>query len=259
MVSLQPVRRRTISHSDSTWWAVWRRFKNGREKAPSHGADAPIQEASDRRRAPTREEAHRTLVRDLQNLPSSGRARVVLIANAIHGEGASSVAQDLAAALVQLQEGRVLLVDANVRSPSQHTALGVEPGPGLADFGSGIPEAERRGWSELDTGFAVLPAGLTPGDPAQLLSERVLKNAFVELRASFDWIIVDGPPVTIYSEASTLSSLADGTILVLRAESTRSEVAERAARIVTEAGGRLLGGVINRRKYHIPDFIYKHL
>ena len=184
---------------------------------------------------------------------------MVLVASAVHGEGASSVAEQLASTLVKGQEGRILLVDANLRSPSQHTKLHVEPSPGLVDVAIGTPQVDSALRSELAGGFTLLPAGQPTGDPIDLLSETVLAQVFLELRQGFDWIVVDGPPVTIYSEASTLSSLADATILVLQAETTRREVAERAERIFNESGGRLVGAILNRRKYHIPDFLYRHL
>ena len=91
------------------------------------------------------------------------------------------------------------------------------------------------------------------------MREADLAAALGELRKNFDWIVVDGPPVTIYSEAAILSSLADATILVIRAESTRAEVAERAKRTILESGGNLFGAILNRREYHIPEFIYRRL
>ncbi|HPA83133.1 MAG TPA: hypothetical protein PLS95_20105, partial [Thermoanaerobaculales bacterium] len=72
-------------------------------------------------------------------------------------------------------------------------------------------------------------------------------------------VMLDGPPVTTYPDASSLAVVADGTILVLRAERTRSEVAVQAMKVLNNAGATLLGGVLNGRRYHIPEFIYRRL
>ena len=73
------------------------------------------------------------------------------------------------------------------------------------------------------------------------------------------WVIIDGPPVTTYPDSSNLAVVADGAILVVRAEKTRWEVAQKAIKVLNEAGAAVLGGVLNGRKYHIPEFIYKRL
>jgi Mrp family chromosome partitioning ATPase len=92
-----------------------------------------------------------------------------------------------------------------------------------------------------------------------LLTVPALQGVVTSLHSQFDWVILDGPPVTTYPDASNLAVVADGAILVLRAERTRSEVAERAMKVLNEAGVALLGGVLNRRRYHIPEFIYRRL
>jgi capsular exopolysaccharide synthesis family protein len=183
----------------------------------------------------------------------------VLVVNAVHGEGTSSVAKQLAGAMVQAERSRVLLVDANLRSPSQHLTFGVRRSPGFTDVTAGAPELHTAELATSDVGFALLPVGQSQEDPVHLMRESNLASAMGELRKSYDWIVVDGPPVTIYAEAATLSSLADATVLVIRAESTRAEVADRAKRTIVESGGNLVGAILNRREYHIPEFIYRHL
>jgi Mrp family chromosome partitioning ATPase len=79
------------------------------------------------------------------------------------------------------------------------------------------------------------------------------------LQAEFDWVILDGPPVTQYPDAASLVAAAGGAVLVLRAEHTRWEVADEARRVLENSGVDILGAVLNRRKYHIPGFIYRKL
>ena len=108
-------------------------------------------------------------------------------------------------------------------------------------------------------GIAVLPSGRPSDNPPHLQTVSALQGVVTALQSQFDWVILDGPPVTTYPDALSLAVVADGTILVLRAERTRSEVAERAMKVLNEAGVTLLGGVLNGRRYHIPEFIYRRL
>lgn len=203
-------------------------------------------------------EAYRRVVHRLRRVRSGDSGSVVLVVTAVHGEGGSHVAKQLAAALVQAEQGRVLLVDGNLRSPSQHVAFGIQQSPGFVEVAGG-PAVETGSLATSDVGFALLPAGQSDDDPIHFMRESIIAGAFDELRKSFDWVVVDGPPVTIYTEAATLSGLADATVLVVRAESTRSEVAERAKKTIAESGGHLAGAILNQRRYHIPDFIYRRL
>jgi protein-tyrosine kinase len=165
----------------------------------------------------------------------------------------------LAVALGASHRGRVVLVDANLRSPSQHEFFQTGTADGLANVLSGAvtPAAALR--EVPGFGIAVLPSGRPADNPPHLQTVSALQGVVTALQSQFDWVIVDGPPVTTYPDASSLAVVADGAILVLRAERTRWEVAERAMKVLNEAGVTLLGGVLNGRKYHIPEFIYRRL
>ncbi len=85
-------------------------------------------------------------------------------------------------------------------------------------------------------------------------------NHFLEkMQEEFDHIILDAPPVPSFSECRTLCSRVDGVVLVLNSERTRRQVARRSKEQLEEAGGRLLGVVLNKKKYYIPDWIYRRL
>ena len=75
----------------------------------------------------------------------------------------------------------------------------------------------------------------------------------------YDWVIVDSPPVTSFPDASSIAAACGGAILVVQAESTRAELVEEAKRILDSTGIDLLGAVLNQRRHHIPDFIYRRL
>jgi Mrp family chromosome partitioning ATPase len=107
--------------------------------------------------------------------------------------------------------------------------------------------------------LTVLCAGRINEDTPHLLTVSAVQKVVTSLHSHFDWIIVDGPAVTTNPDASSLAAMADGAILVVKAQQTRWEVAEEAKKILDQSGVNLLGGVLNGRKYHIPDFIYRRL
>ena len=110
-----------------------------------------------------------------------------------------------------------------------------------------------------DQGLYLLTSGQATDHPLDVLRADSMTSVFDRLRNEFDWIVLDGPPVTVYSDAGALGRLVDGAVLVVRAESTRAAVIENAKKRLEQSGTRVLGAVLNRRRYHIPDFIYKWL
>jgi capsular exopolysaccharide synthesis family protein len=203
--------------------------------------------------------AYERVIQRLVAFRGGRRHCCLLVASAVPGEGASTVARNLAVALGESHRGRVVLVDANLRSPIQHEACQTGTTDGLATVLSGVVALTAALREAPEYGIAVLPAGRPSDIPPHLLTTKALQSVISSLQSQFDWVILDGPPVTTYPDASTLAAVADGTILVLRAERTRSEVAEKAMKVLSDAGAAVLGGVLNGRRYHIPEFIYKRL
>jgi Mrp family chromosome partitioning ATPase len=80
-----------------------------------------------------------------------------------------------------------------------------------------------------------------------------------KLRQRFDLILIDSPPATTSPDGLALSSKVDGIVLVVEAEKTRWPVAESTKNRILSSGGKILGIVLNKRRYHIPDFVYKRL
>jgi capsular exopolysaccharide synthesis family protein len=213
--------------------------------------EAPIAELA--QEIPSIKEYHR-LIQGLSS--SSGAFQVVLIISSVEGEGASTVARNVAKMLSQ--KGPILLLDANLRSPSQHVAFGVEISPGFNDVANQNTDLEKAVRNGFTPGLSLMTSGELRDDPP-LLSSGALVEAMDALRSRFDWIIIDGPPATVYPEVVSLAGLADCAVLVVQAERTRWEVADQARRILEESGLHILGAVLNRRKFHIPNSLYKRI
>jgi Mrp family chromosome partitioning ATPase len=90
--------------------------------------------------------------------------------------------------------------------------------------------------------------------------ESAKDNAFWEpLKERFDLIIVDSPPVMLFPDGPAIVSKVDGVVLVVEAEKTKWQVALNVKDRITRSGGNIIGTVFNKRKFYIPDFIYKYL
>ena len=166
------------------------------------------------------------------------------------------MAREIASLLCRDGSAQAVLVDANLRSPSQHLAFRLERTGGLSELATqGLaPEAAVR--QGPGSPLPIVTAGRPAGSPTAILGLPALKAAIEQLRARFDWVILDGPPITVYSDAAILAPLVDGVVLVVEAEKTRWEVVSQAKRTLEESGGRILGAVLNRQRYHIPPALY---
>jgi Mrp family chromosome partitioning ATPase len=189
---------------------------------------------------------------------SVGRKGLVF-AGAVRREGASTIARNVCRALVQNAHDRVILIDGNLRTPEQHEAFGVDRSPGLTDVVEDdlpIAAAVRQ---VGDTGLSLLTAGRPVDNPSQVVARELLARTIMTLEGDVDWVVIDGPAFTMYPDGALLAGVTGGAVLVVEAESTRSEVADEAKRVVEATGARVVGAVLNRRRYHIPGFLYRRL
>ena len=105
----------------------------------------------------------------------------------------------------------------------------------------------------------LLSSGPLAGDSPNLLTSERMKARSTELRKAFDFVIVDAPPMTRYADAIVLGQLSDGVVLVLEAEYTRREAARIAVESLRSSGIQVLGAVLNKRTFPIPEKIYNML
>ena len=161
------------------------------------------------------EECFRVLVHRLEMIRRQRPLGKLLVTSAAPQEGKTTVAAHLAAALAR-GERRVLLVDADLRHPGLDRALGLPRGEGLGDWLDGRGEFASLARRVEPFGFAYLAAGRTGANPAEALARPALAEFLASATATFDWIVLDSPPVVPFADARHLATLADGVLLVLR-------------------------------------------
>jgi capsular exopolysaccharide synthesis family protein len=174
-------------------------------------------------------------------------------------EGASTVALNLAASFAKDNGCRVLLVDANFRHPFLHSSCNLPASPGFSDViheGTDLHEAIKE---SVIPNLFILTSGVGPPNPMVILESPKLVDLIEVMRSEFDWIIFDSAPIYLYPDAVVLAPRLDGTVLVIEAENKRVEVAIQAKEHLKRSGAKILGAVLNRRRYIIPDIVYRRL
>jgi capsular exopolysaccharide synthesis family protein len=175
----------------------------------------------------------------------------ILVASALPGEGRSFVAANLAHVLA-LQAGcRVLLIDADLRTPALHFAFGTTSEPGLSEYL--LQEADefaimQRGASE---GLYLIPSGRAVHGQTELVANGQLQSLIDRIGSLFDWIIIDSPAAIPVTDAGLLANACDGVLLVVRSHSTPFDVVRRVKERFREES--LVGVVLNKIETQNPN------
>lgn len=173
-------------------------------------------------------EQFRTLRSRMHYLRTEQPLRTVLVTSAIAGDGKTFVAANLARAIVRQAERRVLLIDADLRSPRLHSLLGAPASPGLAEYLSGSNDEMSVIQHGQEGGLYFIGGGKAVSNASELLSNGRLKALIETTAPSFDWVIIDSPPCLPVADASVIASQCNGVLLVVRAGSTPSSAANKA-------------------------------
>ncbi len=180
--------------------------------------------------------------REAKNGPGG---KVLVLVSAGPGEGKSTTAQQLALAMGEAGE-RVLLVDGDLRRPTQHQRWGRARGPGLAEWVQGKADWGKVVQAQCAPGVDFVPAGDAGRVTLSLLYGERLRGLLAELRQTYGWIIVDAPPVIGVSDTAVLAKLSDYAVLVVQHRRNPASMVERAQLVLKEVGVPLTGVVLNR-------------
>ncbi len=186
-------------------------------------------------------EQFRTLRSRLYQLRGDQPVRTLLVTSSIPGEGKTFVTVNLAQAIVRQPDRRALIIDADLRCARVHTLLGAPAAPGLTDYLRGEADEMAVIQHGPEGNLCFIPGGNEVTNPSELLSNGRLKKLLDRVTPVFDWVIVDSPPCLPVADASILADICQGVLLVVKAGSTPSAVAQRAYQ---ELQGRNIVGVV---------------
>ena len=194
-------------------------------------------------------EAYRSLRANISFSSIDQQVRTIVVTSAAPREGKTTTVINLG--IIMAQAGpRVLIVDADFRRPSLHHIFGFLPNgrkvlPGLSNL---IVGNSRLQDVVLPSGFArvaLVPAGIVPPNPNELLSSKRMKSVIEDLAEQADIVLFDSPPCLLYSDAFLLAPLTDGVLYVVRAGSQDKGAQRRVQRQLQQAKARMLGVVFN--------------
>ena len=188
-----------------------------------------------------------------------GAPRFVVFTGVDHGSGCSWVCARAAEALATHVEGTVCVVEASLHTQSLHRYFGLSKGGGAADAALKRGSVHNLAQSIRGTNLWLMPGQALCSDTSGTMSPDHLKSRFAELCSEFNYVLVDAPPVSESGESLMIGRLADGVVLVIEAHATRREAARNAKESLEAAHVRLLGAVLNKRTFPIPEAFYNRI
>lgn len=188
-------------------------------------------------------EQYRRLAGTLHHAQVERNVKVLMVTSALAGEGKSLTATNLALTFSESYHRSVLLIDADLRRPTLHETFQV---PNVSGLGDGLRSDREQKLSlvQISTRLTLLTAGRPDPDPMSGLTSDRMKRVVEEAAASFDWVIIDTPPVGLLPDANLLASMVDGTLFVVQAGQTPYQLVQRAVAAIGR--DRIFGVVLNR-------------
>jgi polysaccharide biosynthesis transport protein len=171
--------------------------------------------------------------------------RVVLVTSSVPGEGKTTVAINLAMALGHLD--KVLLIDADMRRASVGGKFGLPAAaPGLSNLVAGTADEASTIHRPEGLNIDIMPAGLIPPNPLELLSSRRFAETLDRLRERYDRIVIDSAPAQAVSDSLILSKACDAVVFVVRSDETPLPLVQMAVKRLRQVGAPLIGAVLNQ-------------
>ncbi len=203
-------------------------------------------------------ESYRSLRTAIQLSAIDKPLQVLLISSPLGGDGKSTVSYNTAIAFAQ-QGKRVLLIDADLRKSRLHRMFRVDRSPGLSELLSGqaLLEAVVRPHSSVE-GLSLLPSGISPPNPADLLGSHRFDDLLTLLRSQYDLVILDSPPILLVTDSVILSAKADGTMVVVRSGVTTKPVLAHVSEVLRRRAGHIFGLVLNAVDTRSVEYYYSY-
>ena len=168
----------------------------------------------------------------------------LVVTSPLAGEGKSTTAINVAISLAQAYN-RVLIVDCDLRRPRVHKALGAAGNPGLTNVLSGMAAVRDAVQPTKFDNLCVMAAGLAAPNPAEMLASPKMAALLDELSASFDYILLDTPPINVVSDALPIAKVSDGVVLIVRRKKSVHSEIQKALAALEFIQAKVIGLVLN--------------
>jgi tyrosine-protein kinase Etk/Wzc len=189
-------------------------------------------------------ESFRQLRTSLQYGKHGETISTILVTSPTPGEGKTTTVSNLAVAFAQAGR-KVLLVDGDLRRPTVDGTFGARKEPGIAEFLAGKATLHAVVQRTAVEHLSVVACGALPPNPAEILGSKRMKEFLEQAKKEFEVILFDSSPVLAVTDPSVLSTVADGTILVVSASRTRMDELQQSTEMLESVGGKVFGVAIN--------------
>ncbi len=201
-------------------------------------------------------EEYRSLRTHVLHKSQTKKLQAIVVASINPSEGKSITALNLSWMLAQTDGLKCLVIDSDLRMPSLADYLGIETEKGLSDILAGTCSVKDAIIKIEPAGLYILPGGEARSDVAELISGPKFREILREVREMFDYVIIDAPPLGIFTDAAVLINQADGAMLVIRAGKTRYSAVDRVMETVPRE--RMLGVVLNQSEDVLDESHYNY-
>jgi capsular exopolysaccharide synthesis family protein len=201
-------------------------------------------------------EEYRSLRTQVLHKSQRQKLQSIVVASVNAGEGKSVTALNLSWLLAQTDGVKALIIDSDLRMPSLSDYLGIEAENGLSDILSERATLQESIIKLEPSGLHLLPGGEARNDVAELISGPKFKEILRQARQMFDYIIIDAPPLGIFTDATVLINHADGAMLVVRAGQTRYTDVDRILESLPR--DRMMGVVLNQSEEVLEETHYNY-
>ena len=221
--------------------------------------DSYVSISSTKLQAPTMELEMIELHRQINLLLPDSPKMVLQFIGSHSGDGVSTIVREYASMATERLGRSVLILDANQGENDQKHCFHITNNFGW-DQAVCDPESQNKAVSQLgDSNLYVSSLSRKSSAIFPYFDPGQLKNFFVGLRKSFDLVIIDSSSVSSSRDSTVLSQYVDGVLMVIEAEKTRGPVVENMKTKIKNSGGNILGLILNKRRYYIPEFLYRRL
>ena len=152
----------------------------------------------------------------------------------------------------------ILLIDTQLHNPSLHKNFGIQNSPGLFDLLNGKVTFDYAS-QQVSSHLQLIPVGMKPRASFTRMEIKRLSDLLIYARSNYDTVYLDIPSLLRFPEGILLSRLCDAVILVIEARQTRVEVIQDTRRLLERSGVKIMGGILNKRKFYIPNWLYNKL
>ncbi len=188
-------------------------------------------------------------------------SRIIMFTSAVKGEGKTTIVAHLARLLTLSGMEKILLVDCSILRPRLHELFNQTNDAGVVEYLEGVVDFPAVVKSIEPGVFDLVTVGAPKREDITqpLFNSERMDHFFKQAAEKYDYVLVDTSAILEAPETSIIGSLMDGVVLVIHSGKTRREVVKRAMTMVEKLDGRFIGSVLNRKKYYIPEFIYRRV